>query len=408
MKDKHIYTENACRITIFSQALIINVLPLLFVIFSTVYGVDTLRLTALIGVTFGVQLLFDATASTITKYLGYRGCAICATGFSSLGLVLLGITPHIFTDTYLALVISDLIMSIGAGLMEVIVSPISNSLPSANRNSGLCLLHSFYCWGHLGVIVVTTLFVTFFKPLWWVLPIAYSLVPLIALILFTFSPIVEEKALKNGEKLPSLFRNKFYWITLIMMICVGSIEQSVAQWSAYFAEAGLGVTPALGNLIGPAVFALCMGIMRLLTGLKKEKFKPVKTLFVCTIGAFVSFMIMAFSPLPILSLIGCGLMGIFIGPGWPTVLTIAQERIPNNHTKLFAYLALFGDTGCLIGPGIVGGLTALCESTNITMPFSTSLTESGLKLGLIVCSLLAVTMCICCIILLKKRETNKN
>lgn len=408
MKDKYFYTESACRITIFSQALIINVLPLLFVIFSTVYGVDTIRLTLLIGVTFGVQLLFDATASTITKLLGYRGAALSATGFSSIGLIMLGTLPHIMSNTYVALIISNLIMSIGAGLMEVIVSPISNSLPSANRNSGLCLLHSFYCWGHLGVIIVTTIFVTFLKELWWILPLAYAFVPFFAFVLFTFSPIIEDKTLKSGEKLPSLFKNKFYWITLIMMICVGSIEQSIAQWSAYFAEAGLGVSPAVGNLVGPAIFALCMGIMRLLTGLKKEKFKPVKTMFVCSIGAFISFLLVSLSPIPILSLVGCGLMGVFIGPGWPTVLTIAQERIPNNHTKLFAYLALFGDTGCLIGPGIVGGLTAICESTGITMPFSTSLTESGLKLGLIACSLLAVTMCICCIILLKKRKTNNN
>lgn len=407
MKDKYFYTESACRITIFSQALIINILPLLFVIFSTVYGVSTLKLTALIGVTFGVQLIFDATASTITRYLGYRGCAVCATGFSSLGLLLLGITPHILSDTYLALVLSNFIMSIGAGLMEVIVSPISNSLPSANRNSGLCLLHSFYCWGHLGVIIVTTMFVIFFKPMWWVLPIVYAVIPLIALVLFTFSPIIEEKTLATGEKLPSLFKNKFYWLTLIMMICVGSIEQSVAQWSSYFAEAGLNVPPAVGNLIGPAVFALCMGTMRLLTGLKKEKFKPIKTMLVCSIGAFVSYMIMVFSPIPVISLVGCGLMGIFIGPGWPTVLTIAQDRIPNNHTKLFAYLALFGDTGCLIGPGIVGGLTSLAEGNSITMPFSSTLTESGLRLGLGACAVLAVMMTVCCIILLKKPKTEK-
>ena len=407
MKDRYFYTESACRITIFSQALIINVLPLLFVIFSSSYGVSTIKLTALIGVTFGVQLIFDTTASTITKYLGYRGCAICATGFSSLGLIMLGVTPHLFSDTYLALVLSNLVMSIGAGLMEVIVSPISNSLPSANRNSGLCLLHSFYCWGHLGVIIVTTIFIILLKHLWWVLPIAYSLIPLIALILFTFSPITEEKTLKSREKLPSLFKNKFYWVMLIMMICVGSIEQSVAQWSAFFAEAGLKVSPAIGNLIGPAIFALCMGTMRLLTGLKKEKFKPVKTMFVCSIGAIFSFLLMAFSPIPILSLVGCGLMGIFIGPGWPTVLTIAQERIPNNHTKLFAYLALFGDTGCLIGPGIVGILTTISETSSITMPFATSFTESGLRLGLLTCSLLAIIMALCCIILFKKSKNSK-
>ena len=406
MKDRYAYTESACRITIFSQALIINILPLLFVIFSTVYGVSTIKLTALIGVTFGVQLLFDATASTITKYLGYRGCAIASTGFSALGLIMLGVTPHIFSNTYIALIISNLVMSIGAGLMEVIVSPISNSLPCANRDSGLCLLHSFYCWGHLGVIIVTTAFTVFLKEYWYILPLVYSIVPLIALILFTFSPIVEEQPLEKGEKHPSLFRNKFYILTLLMMICVGSIEQAVAQWSAYFAEAGLGVSPALGNLIGPAIFALCMGTMRLLTGLKKERFKPVKTMLICSIGALLSFLLMAFSPLPILSLVGCGLMGIFIGPGWPTVLTIAQDHIPNNHTKMFAYLALFGDTGCLIGPGIVGGLTAICESTGINMPFTSSLTESGLRLGLLTCSILAILMGVCSMIILKiKRKT---
>ncbi len=409
MKNKFLFAEWACRLTIFSQALVLNVTPLLFVILQKSFGITTMELTSLVALIFIFQLFIDAFSSPIVDKIGYKKSAILSCASSILGLVLLSSVIHFLADKYLALLIATVFMAIGAGLMEVVVSPLSNSLPSADKNSGMCFLHSFYCWGHLFVIVFTTLFLFLVdNTYWYALPLIFALVPLLVIILLSVSHINEKKDLIKPEKTESPFKNKLFIVLLIMMVCAGGIEQAVAQWSSYFAEAGLGVTPEIGNLIGPAVFALFMGATRLYFGLKGEKFNPTKTVLYCGIGCVISFVIIVFAPHPIVSLIGCGLIGLFVGSLWPTVLTIATQTFPNGGTKLFAFISLFGDVGCVVGPMLVGSATSIVENTAFFMPFTNTPVESGLRLGLLLTLVLAVLITFCTTFLLSKQKNKKN
>ena len=408
MDKKYRITESACRLMIFSQALVINATPLLFVIFQNFFKITTFQLTSLVLLMFIAQLLIDGFSAPFIDKIGYKNSGILASALTFIGLILLSVCPIIMEKTYLALVIATIFMALGAGFLEVVVSPLSNSIPSSDKNSGMCLLHSFYCWGHLFIILFTTLFLVIFqKTLWYVIPLICATIPLLCIILLFLSKVDEKREQVIHTKSEKLFGNKLFIALLFMMISSGGLEQAVAQWSSFFAEAGLGVTPEVGNVIGPAVFALFMGITRLYFGLKGEKFNPSKTVFYCGIGCALSLAVIVFAPHPIVSLIGCGLIGLFTGPLWPTVLTIASQSFPKAGTRLFASISLFGDLGCIVGPALVGGATSIVEKTSLLMPFTDNALESGLKLGLLLCLLLAITLILLTSYVVKKQKTQK-
>lgn len=398
----------ACRLMYFCQALIINTTPLLFVIFQTQFRVSTLELTSLVTIMFLIQLFFDAFSAPLIDRIGYKNSAYLASAVSIVGMLLLAFSPFWFEDTYVALVLSTVLLAFGAGCIEVVASPLGNCLPDTNKNSGMNLLHSFYCWGHLTIILFVTLFLALAdNTLWYIIPLISLSVPILIIVLLSLSKIDEKKDLLKPNEIKSPFKSGLFYVMLLMMISAGGLEQAVAQWTAFFAEAGLGVTRELGNVIGPAVFALLMALTRMFFGLKGNNFNPKKTVLYCSVGCVLSLAVIVFSPLPVISLIGCGIIGIFVGALWPTVLTIASQTFPNAGTKLFAFISLFGDIGCIVGPTIVGTTTGIVENSDFLMPFTNTPTESGLRLGLLICLLLGVMLFFLTAYLIKKDRSTK-
>jgi fucose permease len=324
--------------------------------FQRQFGVSVGRLALLVSVNFGTQLLVDMAAVRFVDRLGYRAAALAASLFCAAGLLLLGILPFMPAEPFWGILTAVIVGAIGGGLLEVIISPIVEALPSENKSAAMSLLHSFYCWGYAAVILVST----FFFALaglhnWRYLSMLWALPPLCGAFLFSVVPL-RTLAGEHGAALPlrSLFNKKIFLIILLMMVCAGASEQAMSQWSSYFAEAGLGAAKPLGDLLGPCAFAVLMGSARFFFGLRHKRLNLEQTLGLAGILCMASYLLTVFSPFPILSLAGCALCGLSVGIMWPGTFSMASKIFPRGGTAMFAVLALAGDLGCASGPGLVG------------------------------------------------------
>lgn len=359
------------KLTIFScfvgyvvQAIINNFAPLLFLTFQTAYRIPLSQITLLITVNFGVQLLVDILAAKFVDKIGYRPCIVVAQAFCLLGLVGLTVLPELLPSAYAGLTVSVVLYAIGGGLLEVLVSPIIEGCPSDNKEKTMSLLHSFYCWGHVAVVLLSTLFFRFVGIAHWrYLALIWALFPLADLVLFTRAPIrppVEEG--EKGLSAKSLLKNKLFWVLLFMMICAGASEQAVSQWASAFAEKGLGVSKTLGDLFGPMLFAACMGVARVLYGKFGHKIKlDVFMLWSCLL-CVATYLCISLVPNPVVNLVACGICGFSVGILWPGTFSTAAGALKNGGTLMFALLALGGDIGCTAGPTFAGCIASLTGS----------------------------------------------
>lgn len=361
MKNNFKMTMTACFIGYIVQAIINNFVPLLFVTFQTTYDIPLGNITLLITINFVIQLFIDAFSAWFIDKIGYKTSIILAHVFASLGLILLMFLPDLIPNHFIGILISVIIYAIGGGLIEVLVSPIMEACPSDNKEKAMSLLHSFYCWGHVGVVLISTLFFAIFTTAnWKILTLIWALIPLFNMILFIIAPI--NSLTEEGEKgcsILDLFKMPTFWLLMIMMLCSGAGEQAVSQWASTFAELGLGVSKTIGDLAGPMSFALLMGTSRLIYGKFGEKINldhfMKLSLFLC-IG---SYLLIALVPIPAINLIGCGLCGFSVGILWPGTFSKASSAIKNGGTVLFALLALSGDVGCSLGPTLTGFMSGL-------------------------------------------------
>lgn len=361
MKNNFKMTMTACFIGYIVQAIINNFVPLLFVTFQTTYDIPLGNITLLITINFVIQLFIDAFSAWFIDKIGYKTSIILAHVFASLGLILLMFLPDLIPNHFIGILISVIIYAIGGGLIEVLVSPIMEACPSDNKEKAMSLLHSFYCWGHVGVVLISTLFFAIFTTAnWKILTLIWALIPLFNMILFIIAPI--NSLTEEGEKgcsILDLFKMPTFWLLMIMMLCSGAGEQAVSQWASTFAELGLGVSKTIGDLAGPMSFALLMGTSRLIYGKFGEKINldhfMKLSLFLC-IG---SYLLIALVPIPAINLIGCGLCGFSVGILWPGTFSKASSAIKNGGTVLFALLALSGDVGCSLGPTLTGYMSGL-------------------------------------------------
>ena len=356
MDQKYNKTIYACFAGYIVQAIINNFVPLLFLTFQRSYNIPLSQITMLVIFNFGVQLLVDLLAIGFVDNIGYRLSMILAHICSAAGLIFLTILPEIFPSTFLGILISVIIYAIGGGLLEVLVSPIVESCPSKNKEKAMSMLHSFYCWGHVGVILFSTLFFHFFGTNnWKILTLIWSILPILNTFSFTKVPLVsmfEEN--DTGLSIKEFFKNKIFWLLLIMMVCAGASEQAVSQWASTFAEKGLGISKTLGDLAGPMSFAILMGTSRLFFGKYGDKIKLDKFMVYSTLLCILSYLGIALFPLPQLSLISCALCGLSVGIMWPGSFSKAAAAMPKGGTAMFALLALGGDLGCSGGPALVG------------------------------------------------------
>lgn len=363
MNNKYQKTIYACFLGYIVQAIVNNFVPLLFLTFESTYNIPLSKITLLITFNFGIQLLVDLLSAGFVDKIGYRVCAVTAHIFSALGLLGLSVLPEILPDAYIGLLISVTIYALGGGLLEVLVSPIVESCPSKNKEKTMSLLHSFYCWGHVGVVLFSTLFFKIFGiDNWKILTCIWIIIPLANAFLFTRVPLAP--LVKDGEtglSMPALFKNRIFWLLMLMMLCAGASEQAVSQWASTFAERGLGVGKTIGDLAGPMTFAILMGSARAFYGKFGDRINLDKFMIGSGVLCIASYLCISLSPSPFLSLVGCGICGLSVGIMWPGSFSKASAAIRNGGTAMFALLALAGDLGCSGGPSLVGYISSIAS-----------------------------------------------
>ena len=356
MKNKFQRTMNACFIAYIVQAIINNFAPLLFLRFQEGYGIPLSKITLLVTVNFGIQLTVDLASAGFVDKIGYRASMLIAHICAAAGLLSLTVLPEAFSDPFVGLLLSVIIYAVGGGLLEVLVSPVMESCPTENKEKAMSLLHSFYCWGHVAVVLISTVFFRIFGiSNWKILAIVWAAVPLANLFLFAKAPIAS--LMKEGEQgltLRELLSQKIFWVFLLMMVCAGASEQSVSQWASAFAEKALGVGKTVGDLAGPMAFAVLMGISRAFYGKYGDKIDLDRFMGGSAILCILSYLCISLIPIPAAGLIGCAICGLSVGIMWPGAFSRASATIQRGGTAMFAFLALAGDIGCSGGPTLVG------------------------------------------------------
>ena len=351
-------TIRACFAGYVVQAVVNNFVPLLFLTFQSQYGIPLSQVTLLITINFALQLAVDGVSVFFIDRIGYRAAAVIAHICAALGLVGLAFLPDLLPSPFAGLLLSVLLYALGGGLLEVIVSPIVESCPSDHKAQTMSILHSFYCWGSAGVIVISTLFLKIFgASSWKILAAIWALLPLANCFVFTkvpLAPLVAEG--EAGMHIGQLFRSRVFWVIMLMMLCAGASEQAVSQWASTFAEKGLGVSKAVGDLAGPTVFALLMATSRLLYGKFGAKIDLNKAMMASALLCVVSYLLIGLTNSPVLGLVGVGLCGLAVGVFWPGTFSTAAASLRGGGTAMFALMALAGDLGCSGGPTLAGAI----------------------------------------------------
>lgn len=356
MKLSYKATTYACFMGYVVQAIVNSFVPLLFVTFQKSYGIPLSEITLLITINFVIQLLVDMLSAGFIDKIGYRASVILAHIFAALGLGLLTVLPEVFENSFVGILLSVSVYAIGGGLLEVLVSPIIEACPTDNKESAMSLLHSFYCWGCTGVVLLSTIFFSLFGTgNWKILTLFWLLIPIGNLILFTKVPIysLQEEG-ECGMSFVELVKEKTFWFLMVMMLCAGAAEQSVSQWASTFAEEGLGITKTVGDLVGSMSFSILMGLSRLLYGKYGEKLDLDRFMKASSFLCILSYLGIALVPFPMVELICCGICGFSVGILWPGTFSKASASLRRGGTVLFAMLALAGDLGCSGGPTLVG------------------------------------------------------
>jgi MFS family permease len=339
-----------------SQAVVNNLGPLLFVTFQREFGISIGRLALLTSLNFGIQLLVDLAAARFADRIGYRRAAVAAGVLCGAGLSAMGVLPFVLPVPYWGLLAAVVITALGGGLLEVIISPIVEALPTSNKSAAMSLLHSFYCWGFAAVVLLSSAYFRFAGiEQWRFLPMLWAVLPLGNALLFARVPL-RRLGGGGGEAAPirGLLVRRTFPLFLLLMACAGAAEQALSQWASFFAEAGLGVSKTMGDLFGPCAFAALMGASRVFFGFRKTETRIKRTLFISSVFCAAGYVVAACSPFPLLSLAGCALCGLSAGVLWPGIFSLAARLFPHGGTAMFALLALAGDAGCALGPGAAG------------------------------------------------------
>ena len=356
MKNQYNKTITACFMGYIVQAVVNNFTPLLFLFFQRSYDILLSQITLLVTFNFGVQLLVDLLSVGFVDRIGYRVSMVSAHILAAAGLVLLTILPEILPSPFAGILIAVMVYAIGGGLLEVLVSPVVEACPSDNKEKAMSMLHSFYCWGHAGVVLISTLF--FYAAgieNWKILAVIWAVIPVVNAVAFTRVPIaalMEEG--ETGLRLKELFKIKVFWVLLIMMMCAGASEQAVSQWASTLAEKGLGISKTAGDLAGPMAFALLMGTSRLFYGKYGDRIHLDRFMIYSSCLCILSYLGISLLPIPQLGLIACAVCGLSVGIMWPGTFSKAAAALPRGGTAMFAMLALGGDVGCSGGPTVVG------------------------------------------------------
>lgn len=381
-------TKLACYAAIVTQAIQNNLPPLLFVIFQEQFGISYEMLGRLILVNFVTQLCVDLISIKLADRIGYRTCMIGGQICTAAGLVGLALLPRVLPP-YVGLTISILLAAIGGGLSEVLVSPIVDSMPGDEKAAAMSMLHSFYCWGQvLTVLVSTLLLFVIGDNAWWVLPLCWIVMPLLSVALFARAPFAPTAAEEGkGMRVRELLCQPLFLVAMVIMTCAGASELTMSQWASTFAEKGLQIPKVMGDLLGPCLFAVFMGAGRMLYGRLGSRMPLKKSLMGCAILCVICYLTAALSPNPFLALMGCAVCGFSVSLMWPGSLSMTAARYPLGGTALFAILAVMGDLGCSLGPWLAGVVSDTAQNVPALAEYAgqagITLEQLGLKSGLL-------------------------
>ncbi len=379
-------TLYACYLGFVTQAISANFAPLLFLTFKSTYGISLEKIAMIPLVFYLTQLLVDLAATKFADKIGYRACVVASQALSAVGLVSMAFLPELLPVPFAGILLSVVLYAIGSGLIEVLVSPIVEACPFENKDGMMSLLHSFYCWGAMGVILGSTLFFGIFGvENWKILTVIWALLPLYNTFNFINCPI--ERLIEDGKSMSigQLLRLPLFWLLIILMVCSGASEATMAQWASAFTESAIGVSKTVGDLAGPCLFAMFMGISRMLYGKFSEKLDLTKVMLICGAMCAGCYLLASLSASPIFGLTGCALCGLAVGIMWPGSISVSSQKCPRGGTAMFAFLALAGDLGAMVSPAMVGSLSEMAGG--------------NLKSGLLVATVFPVILVVALLIL---------
>ena len=395
VKNNYNHTIYASYIGYITQAILNNFTPLLFLTFSRQFGLSLDKIALITTVNFGVQLLVDLISAKLIDSIGYRVSVILAHVFSALGLCGLALLPDMMESSFAGILICVVLYAIGGGIIEVMISPIVEACPTERKEAAMSLLHSFYCWGHLGVVLVSTLFFRIFGiGFWRYMAVIWAAVPIANAVYFSQVPIYS--ITQNREPIPvkTLFRNKAFWLFMLLMICAGASEQAMSQWASAFAEAGLGVSKTVGDLAGPCTFAFLMGTARALYGKYSEKIPLRIAMTICSALCIISYLLATLTKSPVAGFAGCAICGFAVSIFWPGTFSLASSKLRGAGTAMFAFMALAGDVGCSAGPTLVGIVS--------------NAADGNLKKGILTGIVFPVIIMLCMLFYMKNSKTESD
>ena len=387
-------TMYACFVGYIVQAIVNNFAPLLFLTFEGEFGIPLSSITLLITFNFLLQLVVDLASVYFVDKIGYRISAVLANALSAAGLILLTVLPGIAPDPFVGLFTAVAIYAIGGGLLEVIISPIVEACPTDNKETAMSMLHSFYCWGQMGVVLLSTVFFAVFGiGNWRIAALIWAVVPALNMLVFTQVPIQTLAEESGVEDIPlgTLLRRRIFWLLFVMMMCAGACEQSVSQWASAFAESALGVEKWVGDLAGPMAFAALMGTARLIYGKKGETLDLQKFMLGSAALCIVSYLMISLSSSPVVGLLGMALCGFSVGIMWPGTFSIATGAVKGGGMAMFSLLALAGDIGCSGGPTLAGMVSAAAGD--------------NLRMGILAAIVCPVALLACLLFLHRRTQT---
>ena len=379
----YVPTMIACYLGYVTQSITLNLTPLLYVTFQQEFSLSLGQVGLLILVVFATQIGVDLSATRFGRVISYRTGCVLAALFAVSGLVSFSFLPDILPDPYAGVLIASVLLSVGSGLVEVQVSPVVDAMPVERKTGAMSFLHSFYCWGFVAVVLLSTLFfVTAGIERWRLLMLLWAIVPAVTAGLFFFVRMPEKTEEREGGVLPvrTLLSGRMFWLLMLLMVCAGAAEMVPAQWASLFAEAGLGVSKTAGDLLGPCTFALLQGLSRVAFGLFSVRWEPRRMLLFCGVLCVAGYLLIMLSPWPFVSLLGFGLCGVAIGPMWPGTLSLGSSRYPTGGTGMFGLLAFCGDFGCAVSPALIGAVSDRLQAEGAPV-------LSALRAGFGVCAL---------------------
>ncbi|SCJ93296.1 Major Facilitator Superfamily [uncultured Clostridium sp.] len=392
-KQSYKWTIIACYIGYFVQATVINLVPILFVILRESYGLSYSELGALVLINFVTQVIFDVVFSKPVDKYGFRPFVVVAHGICALGLILFALTPRVFNgNIFGGFIFSTIIFSGGGGLLELVISPIIDAIPSADKATAMSLLHSFYAWGQVTIVIVTTIFLFYFGiDKWWIIMMIWAIVPVINFFIFMKVPLTQKVHESKVMKIRELIRNPIFIVAFFAIMLGAASEVSMNQWTATFMERGLLIPKVVGDMLGMCFFAIMLGIGRAIYGVYGSKVNINKVMILGSLAAALCYLVVAISPYNWVSIIACGICGIFVSLLWPGTLVVASSRLPLAGASMFALLAAAGDVGAAIGPWIVGKITDIATNNwQALSSFSINPEQLGLRIAILVAAIFPI------------------